>query len=253
MIITILTPTYNRVSTLERLYRSIVNQSGNFEWVLVDDGSTDTTADFAQMIMKENKISFQYIKQNNQGKHIAINTGVNHAIGSWIFIVDSDDYLKDRALSILNEGIKKYGSKYELCYRKELISGELVGKKIQSSEMIMSATDAGRILQGDLAYIFKTSTLKEFPFPYISTEKFVPELYVWNQIADKYPIMFFLTKSIYVCEYRDDGYSKNFKKNLQSNPMGFLLFYRNQISREKSMLSKIKYLIRCIQCLYYIK
>lgn len=251
--ITILTPTYNRVHTLPKLYKSLIDQHGQFEWLLVDDGSTDNTIEFIQSVIDEGKISCRYIKQINQGKHIALNTGITHAKGSWIFIVDSDDYLKSDALLIVAEDILKYGMQYELCYRKVLMSGDLVGNILKEDTLELSATEAGNIFNGDLAYIFKTETMKKFPFPSISHEKFVPELYIWNRISDQYKILFFAQKAIYVCEYLEDGYSRRFKEHLRKNPMGFLLFYRNQISREKNLMCKLKYLVRCIQCVWYIK
>lgn len=251
--ITILTSTYNRAYTLPRLYESLKKQDKELEWILVDDGSTDATEEFAKYVADENEIILQYIKQANQGKHIALNTGVQYARGEWIFIVDSDDYLKDDSLTILFEGIKEYGKDYELCYRKELINGKLLGNQLLKDNVVLTPNEAGKIMKGDLAYVFKTSTLKKFPFPQISSEKFVPELYIWNKISDQYPILFFPQQSIYACEYLEDGYSKRFKEHLKKNPIGFLIFYRNQLSREKSFIKKFKYFIRSIQCVYYMK
>lgn len=251
--ITIVTPSYNRAYILPRLYESLLKQQEMFEWVLIDDGSTDATEIFAQSVIDDGKILFQYIKQVNQGKHIALNTGVNYAKGEWIFIVDSDDFLIDSALTQLTQDINKYGDQYELCYRRKLIEGKVVGNTLDNDTLVLSATEAGKVFNGDLAYVFKTKTMKNFPFPQISHEKFVPELYIWNKISDQYKILFFAQKSIYVCEYLEDGYSQRFKEHLKKNPMGFLLFYRNQISREKNIVCKIKYLVRCVQCVWYMK
>lgn len=73
-LISIFTPTYNRAYILEKLYKSLCNQScKNFEWIVVDDGSVDNTEELIQNFIQENKFHIVYYKQKNQGKHIAIN------------------------------------------------------------------------------------------------------------------------------------------------------------------------------------
>ena len=53
--ITILTATYNRYNTLPRLLKSLLEQSSKeFEWVLIDDGSSDGTQDFVEKLKEEN-------------------------------------------------------------------------------------------------------------------------------------------------------------------------------------------------------
>lgn len=251
--ITILTPTYNRAYRLPDLYESLKKQNGLFEWLIIDDGSIDETASWVKSISEHASFNIRYIYQENQGKHIALNNGVANAFGDWIFIVDSDDYLCDHAIEIMTKDILEYGATYELCYRKTLVTGQMVGNQINESKMVMSTTQASHVLKGDLAYLFKTSSMRQFPFPYISTEKFVPELYIWNKISDHFPILFFTKQSIYFCEYLADGYSKQFKEHLRKNPIGFLLFYRDQLKRERSLIQKLKCMIRTIQCIMYLK
>ncbi|MGL5934380.1 MAG: glycosyltransferase family 2 protein, partial [Cetobacterium sp.] len=51
--ITIFTPTYNRADTLERLYKSLINQTvKNFEWIIIDDGSFDKTKEIVEKFIK---------------------------------------------------------------------------------------------------------------------------------------------------------------------------------------------------------
>jgi len=84
--ITVLTPTYNRSHTLPRLYESLCNQkSKNFEWVVVDDGSTDKTQALLSGFAKAAFFAIQIISQQNSGKHVAVNNGVSAAAGDWNF------------------------------------------------------------------------------------------------------------------------------------------------------------------------
>ena len=70
---TVFTPTYERAHTLARVYDSLCAQTfSDFEWVIVDDGSTDGTADLVVGWQTENRFPISYEKQPNQGKHIAV-------------------------------------------------------------------------------------------------------------------------------------------------------------------------------------
>ena len=65
--LTIFTPTYNRAHTLPRLFDSLVNQTNyEFEWLIVDDGSTDDTEEIVKTFITE-KFPIRYIKQKTVG------------------------------------------------------------------------------------------------------------------------------------------------------------------------------------------
>lgn len=253
--ITVLTPTYNRAHTLKRVFDSLAKQTViDFEWLVIDDGSTDGTKVLLEELENEANFRIRYFCQRNGGKHIAINTGCNLALGAWILILDSDDALIPDAIGTATEDIKKYPNQEIMgfCYRKSYFDGTLIGvNENLESELFLHPTQAGKILKGDLAYIFRREALQAHPFPVINGEKFVPELYIWNKIGDDGKILAFPNKSIYLCEYLTDGYTANFLKNLKRNPKGFLIFYRSQIFREKILVLKIKYVVRSLQCIWY--
>ena len=256
-LITVLTPTYNRQDTLGRLWESLCAQTQAlpFEWLLVDDGSTDDTKIWFDRIHKPSHIQAQYVKQANHGKHVAINAGVRRARGEWIFIVDSDDALTTYAIeTVLSDDsqMKVNPRLVGLSYRKSTLNGALVGRAVEKQEpMLLKPNEAGALFQGDLAYIFRKTALVENPFPVIANEKFVPELLIWNKIADNGDILYFPQTSIYLCEYLPDGYSATFKSMLRRNPRGFSLFYRDQIRRLNLGVRWIKAAIRYCQCQFY--
>ena len=110
--ITIITPTYNRAILLKRLYESLKNQTNyDFEWLIVDDGSTDDTQTVIQEFEKENLIAIQSLRQDNGGKHRALNRGIARVNTELIFIVDSDDYLPKDAVDLILRYHKKYYGK----------------------------------------------------------------------------------------------------------------------------------------------
>ena len=102
MIFTVFTPTFNRAHTLHRVYTSLCEQTfTDFEWLVVDDGSEDDTQALITKLKKEAPFPVRYKKQQNSGKHVAINHGVILARGAFFIIADSDDEFLPDALQIL--------------------------------------------------------------------------------------------------------------------------------------------------------
>ena len=100
MKVTVFTPTYNRAYIIENLYRSLQRQTcRDFEWLIVDDGSSDNTEEVIKgWQQEENDFPIRYYKKENGGKCKAINYGVDLAEGLLFFNVDSDDYLTNDAI-----------------------------------------------------------------------------------------------------------------------------------------------------------
>lgn len=251
--ITILTPTYNRAHTLPVLFKSLKLQTVPFEWIIVDDGSSDGTTNIINSFKSIATFPIIYTFQPNSGKHSALNSGIKLAKGKWIFIVDSDDALIADALNlVLDTSCTQPLDVLGFVFRRMYSDGNIIGKQVSSEiPMELTPTEASLLFSGDLAYIFRSKALLDNPFPIIQGEIFVPELYIWNQISDSGKIIYYPDRAIYITEYLDDGYSKNFKRNLKRNPQGFALFYRDQFFRETSPIQKIKNAIRYLQCLIY--
>ena len=73
--LTVFTPAYNRAYTLPLGYEALCRQTCNdFEWLIIDDGSTDNTRELVQQWIEEGKVKIRYIYQENQGMHGAHNT-----------------------------------------------------------------------------------------------------------------------------------------------------------------------------------
>ncbi len=257
--ISILTPTYNRAFTLKRLFESLLAQiDKDFEWIIVDDGSTDNTKDLIELFKSDAEIPIHYFYKENNGKPSALNYGATKCNGDYIFIVDSDDALTNDAILSINQSLvqaSKEGNPITgVGFRKSYFSGKVIGQIFDGhSERIkyLNSSEAANILRGDLVYCFNKKSFIANPFPSFPNEKFVPELYIWNRITDEGKIRFDIFKSIYLCEYLEDGLSRNFYSLLKSSPKGFKLFYLDQFKREKHFIKKIKMLLRYLQCCLY--
>lgn len=242
--ITIFTPTYNRAYILPKLFESIKNQSvKEFEWIIVDDGSTDDTESLVDMFIKSSDLNIIYYKKHNQGKHIAINYGVSIALGELFFIVDSDDILSDNAIEVLLEKYKNIRHDSKCCgiaigYRSIKENGKrLYSKELPSHEFYGTYNDLFYKIgiKGDFATAFKTSVQKEYPYPYFEGETFFRESYVYRQIGKKYKTLY-IDDPIYFADYLEDGLTSKSWKMLKKSPKGAALFFK-ELSKENIPLS----------------
>ena len=97
--ITVFTPTYNRANSLGRVYDSLCQQTyRNFEWIVIDDGSSDGTEEVIRQYKSNANFPIYYIYQENSGKHVAINRAVERTDSEFFIIADSDDAFKPEAL-----------------------------------------------------------------------------------------------------------------------------------------------------------
>ena len=243
--ITVFTPSYNRAYILSKLYESLQQQTcKDFEWLIVDDGSTDNTEELVASWLPVADFSIRYIQQENAGKHFAINRGVAEAQGELFLIVDSDDHLSNDAIQILCERFPEIAQ--DECFAG--ISGVRVdfkGKRIGDAlpvDVLDCTVLSLRLeygIKGDMAEAYKTSILKKFPFPEIHGEKFCPEALVWNRIAQQYKLRF-TNVGYYRCEYRPDGLTAKITKLRRDSSQASMLYYSELYSYDIPMSQKVK-------------
>lgn len=216
-LLTIFTPTYNRAHLLKNLYESLNRQSDKrFEWIIIDDDSSDETPIVVdRMISCSDGFDIIYQRQEHGGKHRAINKAVKLAKGEYFFIVDSDDYITDDAVEKIFSWISTISDNNCICGVAGLRAnheGQVWGGAVQSNGQYMDASNLERKklnLMGDKAEVYKTNILKEFPFPEFDDEDFITEDVCWNAIAASgYKVRWF-NEVIYLCEYLEDGLTKN--------------------------------------------
>jgi len=196
---TVFTPTYNRAHTLHRVYESLQQQTfRNFEWLIVDDGSSDNT----QALVKDwqsqsNFFPIRYVWQPNQHKKAAFNHGVRIAAGELFLPADADDTFSSFALerfawhwSQISEIERvKFSGVCGLCVNED---GELIGDRfpgdwgIDSSSLEMNYRYR---VAGEKWGFCRTDLLRVYPFP-DHLDGHVPEGVVWMEIAKCYQIRF---------------------------------------------------------------
>ncbi len=254
MRLTVFTPTYNRRELLARAYKSLtVQTSKDFEWLIVDDGSTDGTDDEVKKWIDEGLIPIRYRYRENGGKMRAHNTGVAMCETPLFLCLDSDDYLTPTAVSDL---LAAYDDAKKNETENEKIGG-VVAHKGCTSEKLLGSSDFPKVerstlfglyragFAGETTLMYETGLLKRFPFPEIEGEKYVPEDYIYDKI-DEVCVLAVLPRIVTVCEITGAGYTKTVKKLRQENVNAFYLYYEQRAFITPPGILKIKYLGRLV-------
>lgn len=247
--ITVFTPAYNRKKELERLYNSLLNQDYNdFEWLIVDDGSSDDTENYVKGLIKENKIEINYVKKENGGKPSAYNKGLDYAKGNIFLTIDSDDIFRPNVLgkiasdfdNILDDDIG--GAMYLQSYISD--SEKIIGSNFPADNMIANYFDVYHKFRvtGDKLIVLKTDVARMFYFPIIENEKFVPEALVFNRISKKYKFKCFNFIAASK-EYLTEGYSNNYFDLVKRNPLGNMLYFMELYDFDRSIYNIYGYIL----------
>ena len=231
---TIFTPTYNRRYLIDNLYQSLLMQTDkNFEWLVIDDGSTDNTEKyFSELLAKPQPFPIRYLKQKNGGKHRAVNRGVKDAKGELFFIVDSDDTLIPNAIEKINQWVATLDDSHKwagVSGLKGFSEQKNVGQRPPAKFIDAKNTERRKYhLEGDKAEVYFTEVLRKYPFPEIPGENFISEEIVWNAIAREGYYLRWFNEIIYICDYLDGGLTKDNSKD-RNNPQGRLLWAKGQL------------------------
>jgi glycosyltransferase involved in cell wall biosynthesis len=227
--ITVFTTTYNRAHTLPFVYESLLRQTSNdFEWLVVDDGSSDETKVLVSEWILLNKITIRYIKQTNMGMVAGHNTAHQNIHTELNVCIDSDDYMPDNGVEIiLSEWLEnKNDNLMGLVALDSYKSGEIIGTKLP--ENVKSATFSELLhkhkIRGDKKYVLRTDLIKKhLPYPYIKGEKFPAPSYLYLILEQKYKFLL-VNQIICIVEYLPDGNSMNKLKQYKESPNAFAIY-----------------------------
>lgn len=233
--ITVFTPTYNRAYIIDNLYHSLQHQTyKDFEWLVVDDGSTDDTEELFKRLMNEEKdFPIRYYKTINGGKARAINLALDKANGELFFTVDSDDYLTDDALEkviswerVLPSENKYCGVAGNLGTSVDKTTNRLFKNDFYEGDLL----DRYKNVDGERAIVFYTEIHRKYKYPEFQGENFITEAVAWNRMAHDGYKMRFYNDIIWIYEYREDGLTKAGNRLFLNNPCGYGLWLREKLN-----------------------
>lgn len=250
----IFTPTYNRAYCIGDLYNSLAGQTcKKFNWLVVDDGSTDGTEQLIEGLQEKSPFPITYIKQENGGKQRAFNKGVANCNTELFMCVDSDDTVpKDMVETVL--------CRWEEVKDDQTIGGiiGMCGKDAQTPLKTSIPRTLNYVTMWDLYYKYghkgdtalahRTEILRRFPFEVDPNEKFIAETFVFHQI-DQHYLLAVVHKVLIEAHYRQDGYTANVRKITRENPIGYMKLKRMYVGYADTLALKyyesILYLVGC--------
>ncbi|HDL7750921.1 TPA: glycosyltransferase family 2 protein [Yersinia enterocolitica] len=205
-LVTIFTPTFNRAQVLKRCYLSILEQHrDDIEWLIIDDGSTDDTANIVKQFQDENKLKIKYIYQNNSGKQAAWNKAVENSNGEYFIGLDSDDALVAGSINKLLSIKTVFDDEEIIGIRATSVNSET----LKPNNHYLSNEDKKSLwfeefrsgIRGERIDFFKTKLLYKYLYPVAPAINFIPEIWFYSTVAREY---YFYYSSIPVRIFFDD-------------------------------------------------
>jgi glycosyltransferase involved in cell wall biosynthesis len=194
---TLFTPVYNRRDTLHRVWDSIRAQSfGDFEWICVDDGSTDGSYERLMQYRSEADFPVTVLRnESNIGKHGAWNRAVAIAQGELFVPCDSDDEFDGSALAFFDacwtdlSETERAGASGVNVLCRHAHDGTMVGTPFPQDRMWSNNLELAYFLHvtGEKWGCIRTDILKAHPFP--TAKGYFPESFLWFTIARQYRVL----------------------------------------------------------------
>ena len=236
--LTIFTPAYNRAHTIGRTYESLCRQTcKDFEWLVVDDGSSDNTRQLVEGWIAEGKIAIRYIYQDNQGMHGAHNTAYRNITTELNTCIDSDDYMPDDAVEKIIACWREHGNDKlaGIIGLDATEDGKVIGTRF--TDGMVTTTLQGFYRAGgcgDKKLVYRTDVIKRYPeYPLFEGERYVGLAYKYMLIDQDY-VLRTLNEPLVIVEYQQDGSSFNMYKQYWRNPRGFAFFRKAEMSVPQS-------------------
>ena len=215
-LISVVVPVYNVEGYIKRCIDSIRNQTiKDIEIILIDDGSTDNTAELVTRWQKENIISIRYIYKKNGGMHSGYNVAYENIFSELSICVDSDDYLLDNAIERIltfwdhnkTDGIAGIVA---LNVTKD---GKVIGNNLPNLKSIKIYDYYNRLKgKGDKKMIYRPEVIRPYTSPEFENERLFPTAYKYFNVDLNYD-MLVLNEPLCVVEYMPDGFTKNIIKH----------------------------------------
>jgi glycosyltransferase involved in cell wall biosynthesis len=249
MLLSIITPSFNRGYCLHKIYHSLIQfASQDFEWILVDDGSTDDTMSIVQPWLEEKKLNFRYIKQDNTGKtNAVIHAFEQNPNGEYALVLDSDDFLLPNALDLIKQYVLELKQEeIGLVFLKSNTLGEIIGTRFNLDSSTYIAMYFGKYsCYGDKLFVVQTAIYQESLVPAFPGEKLIPEgvIYLNMQQSGKFRC---INEILYTGDYLADGLSASTINLAANNINGFILEKRMLQDQPLDLLSSVKNYVKYV-------
>lgn len=243
--LTVFTSTYNRANTITRTYESLCRQSDkDFEWLVVDDGSSDNTEELVNKWIRENDLfSIRYIKKINEGFHTGYNTAIANMDSVLAVCIDSDDYMPDDAVEKIHNcwiksGSDELGGIIGLDYGTNgKVIGGMIPDKIDRVNLIKLAQGKYNIEKGDKKIVVRVDLYKMVaPMTVFKGEKYFNPHFMHLEISKTYDFIA-LNECLCIVDYQPNGMGSNMFRQYKNSPNSFLEIRKQYFSFDDNALS----------------
>ena len=238
--LTIFTPTYNRAHTLKRTYESLCRQTCNdFEWLIIDDGSTDNTKGLVNTWIADNVLSIRYIYQENGGLYTGYNTAYANITTELCVCIDSDDFMPDNAVELIIGHWSKYGGdNYAgITGLDFFLDGNPIGGYFPDGLKQVHIIDLSlkKIHKGDTKQVMRTDIMKSVaPMTGFKGEKNFNPIYLLLKADDMLPSLV-LNKNLCFVEYQQtDSMSAGIYRQYINSPHSFAKMRRLEMTLNRN-------------------
>ena len=226
--LTVFTPTYNRAHLIGRVYESLCQQTcQDFEWLVIDDGSTDNTREVIAQYIAEQRIAIRYIWKENGGLYTGYNTAYANITSPLNVCIDSDDFMPENAVELILEmwnerGGEQYAGIIGLDFYadKQQPIGGYFPENLQEvslneiSEKGLYKGDAKQVMRSDLT---RTAIIEE---DFHGEKDFNPYSMVF-QAANSLPLLV-INDNLCFVDYQPTGMAANIYKQYYRSPWSFM-------------------------------
>ena len=221
--ITVFTPVFNREYCMNRAYDSLVHQTyQNFEWIIVDDGSTDNIQELVNQWILEQKINIKFVRVANGGKMRAQNIAVKMASKPAFFVLDSDDSLKINALELVWQWFVEIQGNERYAGVSGLRDCNTVQLALDYEYVDITNCDRRKYgLAVDAAECYKTEILKHYLAPEYEGENYITPAIVTNAIGRDGYLVRWYNEKIYNFEFLENGLTRSGDAKFYKNYRGW--------------------------------
>lgn len=220
-LITVIVPIYNVGEYLDECITSIINQKyKKLEILLIDDGSTDSSAEISDKYSKKDK-RIKVFHKKNGGLSDARNFGIEKSSGNYICFIDGDDFVTDDYVSSMFENIKKYDVKIVACgfcklygnnIRKE-INFQNIKRVYEGDECQIYLNIIGYYNVSACNKLFKKDLFDEIRFPVGAKSE---DWFVMYKIVEKAQKIYYNSDTKYIYRQRSGSITRNTVANVDS-------------------------------------
>lgn len=243
-LVSVVTPVYNRAKLLKKCWESLAAQTDkDFEWIVVDDGSTDGSAETIRNL-PDAGFPVTLVEKENGGKHTALNASHPYVNGQYVLILDSDDQLVEIAVAQIREKWRQFQENGEIGI-VIFLRGKTIDDPMCKAEDEGVPVDIMRYRRtcfhsSDCCEVIRSELFLKYPFPVFEGERFISEGPLWNRVSFTHKCVY-INQVIYLSEYLDGGLTRSGRALRIRNPKGGMFMANLNMNRKNFLKRRIKY------------